>query len=74
MYREDKTTQMAARFVHLAGGRLPYIKLLNMLYIADKAMLIKWGKPITYDSWVATEYGPVLGHTSDLIGATLDSP
>jgi uncharacterized phage-associated protein len=67
MYREDKTTQMAARFLQLEGGKMPYIKLLKLLYIADKQMLVKWGKPITYDRWVAMKYGPVLSNTFDLI-------
>ncbi len=67
MFREDKTTQMAARFLQLAGGRIPYIKLLKMLYLADKQMLVEHGKPITYDRWYALKYGPVLSSTYDLI-------
>lgn len=67
MFREDKTTQMAARFLRLAGGRIPYIKLLKMLYIADKRMLIKHGKPITYDRWFALKHGPVLSATYNII-------
>src|SRR5262249_13742895 len=35
--------------------------------MADKEMLIRWGKPITYDRWVAMKYGPVLSETFDLI-------
>lgn len=67
MFREDKTTQMAARFLTLAQGRLPYILLMKMLYLADKQMLLKWGSPITYDRWIAMQYGPVLSATFDLI-------
>ena len=67
MYREDKTTQMAASFLKLANGRMPYIKLLKMLYIADKQMLTQHGFPITYDRWVAMKHGPVLSTTYDLM-------
>ncbi len=67
MFREDKTTQMAARFLQLAGKRLPYIQLLKLLYLADKQMLTQHGKPITYDRWYAMKYGPVLSSTYDLI-------
>lgn len=67
MYREDKTTQMAARLLQLADGRMPFVKLLRLLYLADKQMLLRWGKPITYDRWIAMSFGPVLSATYDLI-------
>jgi hypothetical protein len=72
MFREDKTTQMAASFLNLANGRMPYLLLMKMLYIADKKMLLKWGKPITYDLWYSMKYGPVLSHTLDLIRRKAD--
>ncbi len=67
MFREDKTTQMAARFLKLAGGRLPYLHLMKILYQADKQMLITRGKLITYDRWYSMKYGPVPRATLDLI-------
>ena len=73
MFRVDKTTQMAARFLQLAHEPIPYIKLLKLLYLADKQMLIKHGKPITYDRWYALKYGPVLSSTYNLIKGTVRS-
>lgn len=73
MFREDKTTQMAARFLNLANGRIPYIKLLKLLYLADKQMLIEHGKPITYDRWYAMKYGPILSSTYSLIKGNIPS-
>ncbi len=67
MFREDKTTQMAARFLQLAGGCLPYTQLMKLLYVADKQMLVEHGKPITYDRWFALKYGPALSSTYNLI-------
>ena len=67
MFREDKVTQMAARFLDLAGGRISYVKLLKLLYLADKQMLIERGHPITYDRWYAMKHGPVLSATYNLI-------
>lgn len=69
MFRQDKSTQMAAQFLQLAGGRMPYIALLKLLYLADKEMLLRWGKPVTYDRWVSMRKGPVLSATYDLIKA-----
>ncbi len=74
MFREDKTTQMAARLLTLADGRLPYIHLMKMLYIADKQMLVQWGKPIAYDRWYFLRHGPVLGATLDLIKSEASPP
>lgn len=67
MLREDKTTQMAAQFLELAGGRLTRIHLMGLLYAADRRMLTLRGKPITYDQWFRAEQGPVLGATLELI-------
>jgi hypothetical protein len=51
----------------LAGGRISYVKLLKMLYLADKQMLIERGYPITYDRWYAMQYGPILSATYNRI-------
>ncbi len=67
MYSEAKATQMAARLVTLAGTRLNYVKLLKLMYLADRAMLTRHGKPITYDRWVSMQHGPVLSATYDCI-------
>jgi len=67
MYNQVKATQMAARFVELAGGPVNYVKLLKLMYLADRAMLTRHGKPVTYDRWVRMKHGPVLSATYDLI-------
>lgn len=69
MFRQDKATQMAAKFLTLSNKPLPYLLLIKMLYKADREMLLKHGKPITYDQWYAMEFGPVLSSTLDLIRA-----
>jgi len=66
-FRERETTQAAAYLVKRAGGRLNYTKLLKLLYLADRTLLVRYGKPITYDQWVSMRHGPVLSRTYDLI-------
>jgi uncharacterized phage-associated protein len=66
-FREDKTTQAAARLLQLCGGRMAYLKLIKLLYLTDREALIRWGRPITYDTYVAMKHGPVLGGTLDMI-------
>lgn len=69
MFRQDKATQMAARFLTLAGGRLPCRRLMALLYAADRRMLVERGAPITYDHWLATGQDPVLASTLGLMNA-----
>lgn len=69
---EQKTTEAAAFFIQLCGGRVKYIKLLKLLYYADREAFALWERPITYDNYVAMTYGPVLSSTYNLIKGDLD--
>jgi len=64
---EQKTTEAAALLIQLSGGRMRYIKLLKLLYYADREAFAQWERPITYDNYVAMAYGPVLSSTYNLI-------
>ena len=46
---------------------MPYIKLLKLLYLADRKALIEMGRPISYDRFYSLPQGPVLSRTYDLI-------
>lgn len=60
MFREDKATHLAAYLINRSGGTCSYLTLLKMMYHADREMLLRWGMPITFDTWVSTKNGPVL--------------
>lgn len=66
-FREDKTTQAAARLLKLGGGKMNHMKLIKLLYLAERKALIEWGRPITFDSYVSMPHGPVLSFTLDKI-------
>ncbi len=44
-----------------------YMKLLKLLYLADRTALLERGLPITTDRPVSMRYGPVLSNTYSLI-------
>lgn len=67
VFNERKATQVAASFIKLCGGRLNYMKLIKLMYLADRQALLKWGRPITYDSYFSLKHGPILSTTLDLI-------
>ena len=48
-------------------GRLNFMKLIKLLYLADRKSLLETGKPITGDRMVAMPKGPVLSGILDLI-------
>ena len=68
-YREDKATQAAAKLLLLEGGEMNYMKLLKLLYLADRRALVQWGRPITFDSYFSLDHGPVLSFTYNNISA-----
>jgi uncharacterized phage-associated protein len=66
-FNERKVTEAAAHLLHLRGGKMHYLKLLKLLYIADREALRRWGIPISHDSYVSMDHGPVLSQTYNLI-------
>ena len=67
VFDEEKTTQAASVLLAKHGGTMPYIKLIKLLYLADRQSLIDTGSPITRDRFVAMPKGPVLSRVLDLI-------
>lgn len=69
-FNERKTTAAAAHLVSLAGGDMEFIRLLKLLYMADREAWTRYGRPISGDSYVSMDQGPVLSSTYDLIKET----
>jgi uncharacterized phage-associated protein len=63
----EKTLQASGLLLNLDGGRMGRIRLLKLLYIADRELLAESGRTLTGDSAVAMKHGPVLGRVHDLI-------
>lgn len=66
-YDEVKTAQAAARLLRRAGGRMPFLKLIKLLYLAERRSLQQFGYPLTGDRLVSMRHGPVLSRTYDHI-------
>lgn len=73
MYSERKAAQAAAWFLRQADGRLPHLKLMKLMYLADRHAMAEMGFPITFDRVVAMRHGPVLSMTLDLINGDVES-
>jgi uncharacterized phage-associated protein len=77
-FNEKKATQAAARLLkrQAQGDKMSYMKLIKLLYFADREALLRWGSPITTDTYFSMKRGPVLSRIHDLIteGAAPDEP
>jgi uncharacterized phage-associated protein len=63
----ERTLQASAYLLRLDGKRMGSLRLLKLLYIADREWLAETGESITGDRACAMKYGPVLSSVYDLI-------
>lgn len=74
IFSEQKVAQMAAYFLQRRGGRMAYIKLMKLLYLADRESMDRYSAPMSHDSHVSMPQGPVLSATLNLITGQIQSP
>ena len=73
MFNERKVAQMAAFLLGKGGDRMPHLKLMKLLYLADREALERYGFPISGDCIVAMPHGPVLSMTLNLMDGDVES-
>lgn len=72
MFSEPRVAEMAAFFLAKLGGRAKYLKLIKLLYLAEREAMAKWGDSISGDNFVSMPHGPVLSQTYDLIKGSVE--
>lgn len=73
MFNEQKAAQIAAWFIDQEGGSMPHLKLIKLMYLAEREAINRYGFPLTGDRLVAMPHGPVLSITLDHINDEVDS-
>ena len=75
-YNERKAAQMAAYLICKSGkSRMPHLKLMKLLYLAERESLKQHGACMFGDYLVSLPHGPVLSLTLDLMdGDTQSQP
>lgn len=68
-FNEAKTTQAAALLLKKNGGKMNYMKLIKLLYLADREALSLWERPLTGDAYFSMNNGPVLSKVLDKINS-----
>jgi len=63
----EKATQTAAKFLKFAGGRISYMKLIKLMYLADREAIFQLEQSISGDHYYSLKNGPILSRVKDLI-------
>lgn len=66
-FNEQKTTEAASVLLRLEGGEMNYMKLIKLLYFADRRALQEWERPITQDFYYSMKDGQVLSTVLDFV-------
>jgi len=72
-YQPRKAVQAIAYMVN-ALGPVDKVKVMKLLYLADREQFIRHGCPITGDNQRAMQYGPVPSRSLDLLNGFCTSP
>jgi hypothetical protein len=73
-FNQQKATEAAILLIWLHGGRMSRLKLIKLLYLADRKALENWERPITYDTYYSMGQGQVLSGVLDLINNNIKNP
>ena len=73
LFNERKAAQAAAYLLCKAGGSLNVLKLVKLMYLAERESLRRYGETITGDALVSMRNGPVLSATLDHINGLVPS-
>lgn len=67
IFDEGKAAEAASYLLSLNGGEMNYMKLIKLLYIADRTSLSRYYYPITTDCYFSLKLGPVTSNILDCI-------
>jgi uncharacterized phage-associated protein len=66
-FDERRALDAAAVLLSHAGGRMRYLRLIKLLYLADRESIDRRGRPIVGGRYVSMDYGPVLSEVLTLV-------
>ncbi len=72
-YNEKIAAQVAAYFIYREGGLLNTMKLIKLMYLAERESLQQFGEPMMGDNLVSMPHGPVMSITLDHINGFIPS-
>ena len=73
LFNEKKAAQSAAYFLLSAQEAMPIVKLMKLLYLAERRSYEMYGQPIVGDRLVSMPHGPVLSQTLNHLNGLMPS-
>lgn len=70
IFSEQKVAQMAAFFLARRGGHMSHMKLMKLLYLADRESMARYDVPMSDDAPCNMKNGPILSATLNLMNGT----
>ncbi|MBO6512098.1 MAG: SocA family protein [Roseibium sp.] len=71
-FETKKAAQLVAFFCSKQGGEIDVLKLVKLVYLADRAFMAECGYPITNDKHVSMPHGPANSITLNLIDGNIE--
>ncbi|RXH35239.1 hypothetical protein XH84_05745 [Bradyrhizobium nanningense] len=71
-YNARKAAQVAAYFAKSQGGKINILKLVKLIYLADRLALETFESPILADKFVSMDHGPVNSITLNYLNGLSD--
>ena len=72
-FNDTKSAQICAFFCKCAGGKLDKLKLIKLVYLAERRFLKSWGFPMIWDEFYSLPHGPICSATLNGIDGILNS-
>lgn len=71
-YQSQKAAQMTAYFGKQTKGRIEKLKVIKLLYLAERDFMAMHARPMLYDEFYSLKEGPILAATLRAIDGTTD--
>src|SRR5690349_9448667 len=62
-FKSRKAAQLCAFFAIKAGGLIEKLKLIKLVYLAERTCLKDWHRPILFDELFSLPHGPICSST-----------
>lgn len=63
--------QSAAFFIRSEGGRIDYLKLVKLMYLAEREFMEQYDEPFFYDVFYNMDHGPIPSTVMNLINGEI---
>ncbi len=72
-FRSRKAAQIAAYFATQSNDEIEKLKLVKLLYLAERESMQERGRPIIFDEFYSLKHGPICSNALNAINGDLDA-